>query len=118
MYEVRPRECRLFPYTLFVREQRKDFVSIGYHSHTRCPLKNALLSSDANAQQTVIDFGTEAFPGARLAVRKQSAVEVHLRKGLSSILRMLSGVREVVRGRTAELSAGGQKAAIGLADIK
>ena len=75
VYENRPRECRLFPFTLYVRKPGDRLVSIGYHSDTRCPQKQALLPPDADARAIVASFGEEAFPGLKLDITHETAQE-------------------------------------------
>lgn len=73
IYDVRPRECRLFPFTLYVERQSRDYVGLGYHCDTRCPLKHQLLCGDETARQLVEGFGREAFGSAVVRVHRESA---------------------------------------------
>ena len=75
VYENRPRECRLFPFTLFVRKPSDGLVSLGYHSDTNCPLKAMLLPSEAEARAIVASFGEEAFTDAQLQITPESTFE-------------------------------------------
>lgn len=94
VYDDRPRECRLFPFTLFVRKQGADLVSIGYHSDTRCPLKQALIAPDAEARAIVANFGEEAFPRSKLEVSRETTLERLRRRTAAAAWRLLSIIRK------------------------
>jgi Fe-S-cluster containining protein len=89
VYGHRPIECRLFPYTLYVRRAGDGHASLGYHGRTRCPQKAALLPSDAEARAMVTRFGRQAF-GERvgLEVSREGLIE-RLRRRASSALSKL-----------------------------
>ena len=80
-------ECRLFPYTIYVRSCRGDRVSIALHSDTRCPQKQQLLPPLPEAKRLVTEFCREAFP--------QLAADICLETWLECRLRRL---RERIRG--------------------
>lgn len=67
VYDARPRECRLFPHTLYVRQHRPALVTLRHHSDTRCPLKNELLTDADTASAEVLSFAREAF-GTEIAI--------------------------------------------------
>ena len=68
VYDARPRECALFPHTLYVRSHAADGVSVRVHSDTNCPQKAQLLSSAAEAERMAREFAEEAF-GSSTAIR-------------------------------------------------
>jgi len=94
VYDARPRDCRLFPFTLFVRRRTDDGLSLGYHSDTRCPLKATLLASDHEARTIVRQFGNEALPGAAIEVTPETTLERLKRRARTSTYALLSRVRK------------------------
>lgn len=60
VYDQRPRECALFPHTLYVRLHH-NVVSVRVHSDTKCPLKAQLISSQSEAAALANEFAREAF---------------------------------------------------------
>lgn len=73
VYDVRPRECALFPQTLYV-QQRGDAISIRVHSDTCCPLKAQLISSERVGEQIAREFAEEAFgENSRIRVGYETA---------------------------------------------
>ena len=61
VYDTRPRECALFPHTLYVWQQQPDAVSVRVHSDTRCPLKTQLMGTRQAAKQLAREFAADAF---------------------------------------------------------
>src|SRR5262249_30822696 len=98
VYDERPRECRLFPFTLFVRKQADGLVSIGYHSDTRCPMKIDLLPPDEVARDMITSFGAEAFPGVEVKVTRESLGEMLRRRTLESVWTCLALVKRWLSG--------------------
>jgi Fe-S-cluster containining protein len=94
VYDERPRECRLFPFTLFVRQQKSHAVSLGYHCDTRCPLKTELLRSEDEAQAIVSDFGREAFPAMSVEVAKMSRIKCWQRRVLRGAYFIAAQIKE------------------------
>ena len=92
VYEDRPRECRLFPFTLYVRKPNDDLVSIGYHSDTRCPLKTTLLPADCDARAIVTSFAEEAFPGLQVEITRESTFERFQRRTKECAWKSLAAV--------------------------
>ncbi|MBI2479653.1 MAG: hypothetical protein HYV60_13785 [Planctomycetia bacterium] len=85
VYDERPRECALFPYTLHV-QQRGDAISVRVHSDTRCPLKAQLLGSEKAAEQLAQAFAQEAFgEHARIRVGHETKWQ-SLRRRLRSLV--------------------------------
>lgn len=86
-YENRPRECALFPHTLYAKHATNNVVQVRVHSDTRCPLKTQLLSSPQAAEQLASEFATEAYGvDANICVAHESRVE-RLRRRASSLIR-------------------------------
>ena len=80
VYDVRPRECALFPHTLYV-QQRGDEISVRVHSDTRCPLKAQLLGSGQAAEQLARQFAEEAFgKHARIRVGQETVWQLFRRR--------------------------------------
>ena len=87
----------------FLNERRQvlhgecdDLVSIGYHSDTRCPLKESLLPPEAEARQIVAEFGAEAFPSVRVEVTHESIVEKFRRRAINTAWTFLSNVKKTI----------------------
>jgi Fe-S-cluster containining protein len=80
VYEDRPRECRLFPFTMYPTSNSGQLVSLRLHSETRCPLKRQLLGDREGAQQLAQEFADEAYGDSRVvSVRHESPFERVLR---------------------------------------
>lgn len=76
VYDQRPRECALFPHTLYLKQQRGNEYTICVHSDTNCPQKKRLLSSQRDAEQLVMEFAEEAFgDSASIIVRGETLLE-------------------------------------------
>lgn len=76
VYDQRPRECALFPHTLYLKKQDGSDFTICIHSDTKCPQKKQLLSSKDDAEKLVLEFATEAFgESASITVRCETLVE-------------------------------------------
>lgn len=97
VYDIRPRECQLFPFTLFVRKAGTETVSIGFHSDTHCPQKAALLAPVPVAHSLVVAFGQEAFPAARVQVKIESPLERFSRRCKQWLRARLSAIRHLIR---------------------
>ena len=61
IYNDRPVECRIFPYTLGRIHKEKLHVAINYHDRTHCPHKRDLLISDKEVKKLILSFAHEAF---------------------------------------------------------
>ena len=61
VYNERPIECRLFPYTTAGIVERRNRIEIGFHRRTNCPLKNELLMPEDDARSLIALFGKRAF---------------------------------------------------------
>jgi len=94
VYDERPRECRLFPFTLFVRQQTSHTVSLGYHCDTRCPMKTELLLAADEADAMVSDFGREAFPVMSVEALRESLIESLKRRGLRRASSIVAQIKE------------------------
>lgn len=86
VYEQRPMECRLFPYTIYTRSRTADSVSIAFHSDTRCPLKDQLRMPRPAAKRMIAEFCRDAFPPALIEVRAETWFE-RLRRRLRDRIR-------------------------------
>jgi len=93
VYDARPRECALFPYTLYTREHRDDSVSVRVHSDTRCPFKLQLLSSRQEAEQLAHVFAEEAFGDTiKIHVGHETMAQRLYRRFRNFISRILSAL--------------------------
>ncbi|MCD6486514.1 MAG: YkgJ family cysteine cluster protein [Syntrophobacterales bacterium] len=63
IYDKRPIECRLYPYTISNLWEWGNHVFITFHSRTKCPFKEHLLIPRDAAKQMVAKFAREAFGG-------------------------------------------------------
>lgn len=61
VYETRPIECRLFPYTIGEVLRIGQLVVMMYHHRTRCPQKLRLLASRAEVVDMLKSFAENAF---------------------------------------------------------
>ncbi len=61
IYEKRPIECRLYPYTINNLWKWRRHVFITFHSRTECPFKERLLIPQGKAEKMVAEFTEEAF---------------------------------------------------------
>lgn len=61
IYDKRPIECRLYPYTIgnFWKWRRHIFIT--FHSRTECPFKERLLIPQGKAKKMVAEFTEKAF---------------------------------------------------------
>ena len=61
VYEIRPIECRLFPYTIgsFMRIGRLAIIT--YHHRTRCPQKHRLLAPRTEVVDMLVSLAKDAF---------------------------------------------------------
>ena len=65
IYQDRPIDCRLYPYTMSnVLEMRKR-ITIVIHSRTGCPEKASLLQPEAEARQQALEFARSVFGSTR-----------------------------------------------------
>lgn len=81
IYDDRPFECRLYPYSFGMIRRTERTVTISFHSVTRCPHKKALfrLISKDDARDIVRGFAREAFgDGYALKIRFMSTASVRL----------------------------------------
>lgn len=94
VYDERPRECALFPHTLYLREQRGDKYTLCVHSDTHCPQKKQLASSQDDAEELVLEFAKEAFgDSASITVRGETSMERVSRSLKNSASKLISAVR-------------------------
>jgi len=61
IYDKRPIECRLYPYTISNFAEWRRHVFITFHSRTTCSLKERLLTDLDDAKTMVLKFSREAF---------------------------------------------------------
>ena len=61
VYEDRPIECRLYPYSIAWIISHKGRIIAAYHDHTSCPLKEDLLFRKEEAKSLVTKFDLEVF---------------------------------------------------------
>ncbi len=62
VYDDRPMECRLFPYTIETITPRDQVVQVYVHGSTHCPAREQLKPAVTTAHAMVSDFCAEAFP--------------------------------------------------------
>ncbi len=61
IYDNRPIECRLFPYTIGVVHSEQGRVLLSFHDRTICPNKKELLVSKDEAKAMVYSFARDEF---------------------------------------------------------
>lgn len=61
VYETRPVECSLFPYTIGQIVEREDHTLFTLHSRTTCPLKHELIVPEVEARRMVRSFAEDAY---------------------------------------------------------
>ncbi len=61
VYEIRPIECRLFPYTIGSCMRIGRLVVMTYHHRTRCQQKHHLLAPRAEVVDMLVGFAKDAF---------------------------------------------------------
>jgi len=61
VYETRPIECRLFPYTIGDAMRIGRFVVLTYHQRTRCPQKHRLLAPRMEVADMLVSFTEDVF---------------------------------------------------------
>ncbi len=94
VYNKRPRECALFPHTLYLKKQSGNDFTLRVHSDTHCPQKKQLLSSQHDAEQLVLEFAKEAFgETASIAVQRETVWERISRTTKNMLNGMLNHLR-------------------------
>jgi len=69
VYEIRPIECRLFPYTIGSCLRIGRLVVMTYHHRTRCPQKHRLLAPRTEVVDMLVCFAKDAFGrGVRVVI--------------------------------------------------
>ena len=61
VYEDRPMECRLFPFTVSIVAATSKTVHITAHDRVDCPQKEALRPREATARRLIEAFAREAY---------------------------------------------------------
>ena len=61
VYETRPIECRIFPYTIGDVVRIGRLVVLTYHHRTRCPQKLRLLAPRTEVVDMLVSFAHDAF---------------------------------------------------------
>ena len=61
VYEIRPIECRLFPYTIGNSMRIGRLVVMTYHHRTRCPQKHRLLAPRTEVVDMLVSLAKDAF---------------------------------------------------------
>lgn len=61
IYDKRPIECQLYPYTISKLCEWRRHAFITFHSRTKCPFKERLLIPRDDAKRMVAEFAREAF---------------------------------------------------------
>ncbi len=70
VYETRPIDCDLYPYTIGSVFEGKGEVYATYHSRTECPLSDVIISSREKAESLIHRFLKDTYgEGCRTTVR-------------------------------------------------
>jgi len=81
IYEDRPLECRLFPYTLYVKKQTQKKAEVRFHLARSCPMVSQLRMTDHAAKTMVKNFCVEAFGvNMEIIVKPESRSDEFYRK--------------------------------------
>lgn len=83
VYDYRPIECRLFPYTLYMKRRDSNGVTMGFHSRTNCPQKEKLLMQEIEAKELIRHFARNAFGDINIEIQKDGLaknMKQHIRK--------------------------------------
>lgn len=81
VYQDRPLECRLFPHTLYVKEQTPEKIEVRFHAVHSCPLVGDLRMKEDVAEAMVSEFCSQAFDSStHVVVKPESNFEEHRRK--------------------------------------
>ncbi len=92
VYDDRPRECALFPHTLYVKQQG-DAYAVRVHADTNCPLKAQLRSSPDEAEQLAREFAQEAFgDDANIQVQTETTRQQLYRRLRNLVSRILNTI--------------------------
>ncbi len=81
IYEDRPMECRLFPFTISVVATTPRRVHITAHNRVNCPQKDHLLPDETTARGLFEAFAREAFGSDR-------SVHIVFERGLAGKVRV------------------------------
>jgi len=90
MYEDRPMECRLYPYTVEDVIDDGEAVRAEIHATVRCPSLSELLPTPEVAQSLTEDFLKECYPDRDIKVVFKSYSPMHL-KAHRAIRKILKG---------------------------
>ena len=87
MYETRPVECRLFPYTVNQTYHTGPLALFTYHGKTPCPRKeNGLFVPHAEARRLVRALARDAYPSAKIVL---ACYEGPVYRAFSKLTRLL-----------------------------
>jgi Fe-S-cluster containining protein len=90
VYESRPMDCDLYPYTIANIFEGKDSVYATFHSRTECPLTDELIQPREQASETIYGFLSKTYgPDVNVTVRydEGAARAYHLMKRATSKLK-------------------------------
>ena len=87
IYEARPAECRLFPYTVNQAYHTGPLVLFTYHGNTPCPRKvNGLFPSHAAARRIVRSLARETYGPGKIYL---ACYEGRVYRAISKLTRLL-----------------------------
>ncbi len=68
VYETRPMDCDLYPFTIGNVFETPDKVYVTYHKRTGCPLVADIVQAQSEAQALLEQFFADNFPGRKVSV--------------------------------------------------
>jgi Fe-S-cluster containining protein len=68
IYETRPAECRLFPYTVNQTYHTGPLILFTYHGKTPCPRKEILFPSHKEARRLVRSLARETYGSGKIVL--------------------------------------------------
>lgn len=89
VYDERPIECRLFPYTIGVIDRKQGHVLLSFHARTGCPNKKELLVSEDKAKEMVFLFARNAFGGKCIVEIEHEMLLTALKSKLKRLMKLL-----------------------------
>ena len=99
IYETRPVECRLYPYTIEGVLKIRRLVLLSYHYRTRCPHKNGLLLTHAEVLELLMTFAEEAFGNSLRVVIVPDNFPIRVARFLISLpYKIIYGLRNGAKG--------------------
>lgn len=98
IYEERPLECRLFPYTLYIKKQTQKKVEVRFHLVHSCPMADQLRMTEHAAEAMVKKFCVKAFgTKTKIIVRPESRFGEFYRKSRTLRKEMTRELRALLK---------------------